>query len=194
MKDAFKSRLEAFFEEFPFLKRYVKIDWRFWPEALKVERIDLDLLDRLGTTERYRKSQYSREDGERKFFLLDKKGEELAKVQPLDIIDVYDEKPTQFWNPSTWIGFVKSEQVGETVLEAIQKLKDQDSVYYILEVKDLTELMSRSVEFPDSEKHWIESLVVYKVPSGRAFSDWIANIRVIAKEELKAQLKVVDDV
>lgn len=181
MKDGLRARVKAFFEEFPFVSKYAP-----WTNAFdqkpKVKRVDLDLLDSKVYTDRYIRRFGPSRFGERiRLILIGDNGKELAAVKP------YDMPKLSFWHISTWL---PEDIVGETVYEAIKELPNANQVKYVLEVKDSWG-GSRSEKFnPD----YGLQVILHKIPSGRPFSEWIAQLSEIASKELEDEIDKVDRV
>ncbi len=172
MREGLYARIRAFLEEFPFLARYV--DARRLDKRPTVQRIDLDLLDRCG-------SDKEALSGTLRFLLIGVAGEELIETSPSRVSRV----KFNFWHPNTWFsGWVD----GETVYEAIQRLDNPDRVKYVLEIEDAWGRCRRQDFDPDYGLR----ITLYKVPSGRSFSEWLTQIREIARDELQGELAEVD--
>ena len=177
MRQALYARAEAFLEEFPFLRNHIQIS-RLVQRPI-VQRMDLDLMDKHGWTSvwAFNRQRYG---SSLKFILIGKDGRELSHAnQATD----YIESRTGWWKFLDLFVPKFMSTNGETVLEAIQKLPNQDDLGYVLELND--------------EHPWRENgltVTLYKIPSGRSLSDWLVQIRELAANELKDELTKVDRV
>ena len=190
MREALAARVAAFIQEFPFLKRYVKQLNRFSKRPV-VQRIDLDLMDRVGWTNEW--ANKNLQHGENKFVLLGRDGRELG--QALQTRVCRSEAATQ--NKIVRIIDLVGEAVfgagtvtlvGETVGEAIRKLEDPDQVAFVMEIWDWLGYPSESLDAPN----WGVEVTLYKVPSGRSLTDWLAHLQQVAEEELRGELATVN--
>jgi hypothetical protein len=182
-----KARIEAFFEEFPFLGRYIAVT--MVGKNPKVSRVNLELLDDQGHTlgwvnHRFGPEHWDLTLGTKSFFVLGSNGEQLASVKPADVISAPRDK---LWGIFTRDPIV-TETEPESVFEAIQKLPHPNQIRYIVEIKDERSEWERRLR-PDVPGF---SVVVYKVPAGKPFSDWISRLKEIARYELSLEIKEID--
>jgi hypothetical protein len=176
MKNAFVARAEAFFEEFPFLNRYAKVEEL--SSQPKVERVDLNLLDEIGRG-RFENNIY---DTDVRFILISADGGELKALRQTQTVDV----GFTFNLVALFNGRLVQ---GETVYEGIQQLNDANQVRFVLKIKKW--FRANCVDYRASNR--IE-ITVYKVPSGVSFSDWLSRIKETAAAELKKDLAEIDRV
>ncbi|PIR98165.1 MAG: hypothetical protein COT89_00420 [Candidatus Colwellbacteria bacterium CG10_big_fil_rev_8_21_14_0_10_42_22] len=174
MKEALLARAEAFIEEFPFLGRYIRV--KQLHKRPIVQRVDLDLLDRVGCTET-RKRKSGGGLGDLRFFLISADGSELMSLRQKDSI----RSTFKIWRPGTWISHSVD---GETVYEGIQRLDNPELVAYVLEISDLLPNSRGKVDEPD----FGVEVVLHKVPSGTAFSNWLKRLREVAADELSQEI------
>jgi len=175
----FNASLDAFFERFPFFKKY------FGDEAIHavpdIFQAGLGILDRWGYTHIFGIHQYGYLTAyelprEKRFYILDSDGNELAAVKPNDVIEEHETKSFLWWS------YTKKHMAivpGETVYEALKKLPDINQVGYIIEVDEL----------------WWErgnALTVYKVPAKMPFADWLSHLKEAASENLRMKISQVD--
>jgi hypothetical protein len=166
MKAVLNVRVDAFFEEFPFLEKYVRKERL--SDVPKVKRMDLFFLSCRP------KSSFNMISGVQ-ILLISKEGEKICEVKKEKI----RHEEGKFWDPSTWGG--KDVKVpGETVYEAIQKLPNPDTIRYALCIFYKRDLSCE--------------LVIYKIPSGQTFSEWLDKLGEIAQKELKEEIAKVDDI
>lgn len=172
MKDALYARIEAFLNEFTFLRRYVKKENVI--KRPKVQRIDLDLMDRRSCTNLSQRtaSRY----GSNRFLIIGVNGEELGETKPDDYLNNFS-----FWHISTWFSGLTC-ITGETIHQTIQKLNNPDQVKFILELDNAFNMCGYT------------TIVLHKVPAGRSFSDWLDQIQKIAQDELQKELAKVDNI
>lgn len=178
MREVLRARAIAFIQEFPFLKPYFGIERL--DARPTVQRMDLDLLDKTGRT-----SAFSVHLGigcvgswELKFVLFGKDGTMLKEAKQTDY----------HCAGKVWLGgLIRAKWVtvpGESVLEAIQILPNPDDLGFILERED---------KCPWDETAGLR-VVLYKIPSGKTLSVWLAKLRQVAREELQSELAKIDGV
>jgi len=175
MKNAFVARAEAFFEEFPFLNRYAKVEELF--SQPKVERVDLNLLDEIG-----RDRQEDLYDTDVRFILIGADGEGLKMLRQTQTVDVGFTFDFIAWYNGRLVQ-------GETVYEGIKQLNDANQVRFVLKIE--SQFHTNCVDYHVSNR--IE-ITVYKVPSGVSFSDWLSRIKEAATDELKKNLAKIDNI
>jgi len=187
MKEALYARVEAFLKEFPFVRRYARINW--FSERPVVKRIDLDLLDRHCWTAAYGQMWYVRARNTTRFILIAADGSELTEVKQNDFKRI----GVRWWNPLTW---PKTTVSGETVYEAIKRLTDPDQVTFVVEAEDQAywprPSILEEITGPDDGPDFGLKVVLHKIPSGKTFSDWLASIREVAAKELARELQTID--
>ena len=174
--EALRARVNAFFDEFPFLHRYV--DAATVEVKPIVQRIDLDLMGE--------HPHVSSKDGSsRRFILIGMSDEQLDEVRP-----EHRYRPPrwhfQLLKPDTW--FSKTAPA-ETVLTTISGLKHPDSLKYVLELKQL----DRYVRSAGKETLWKGcTVILHKVPSGRKLSEALPRLKEIAQAELRENIDAID--
>lgn len=181
-----KARVQAFYDEFPFLKRYVDI--AMVGENPRVSRVNLDLLDQSGRTLNWSKERHGNwfdAQGEKLFFLLGTNGKELAAVRPIDAIRT--PRKNKLWGIFPRAPMVTKVD-SESVFEAIQRLPDPDQIRYIIEIEDRRPGWRREM-YPGDPGY---SIIVYKVPAGEPFSNWLSRLNEIAKQELSIEIGEID--
>jgi len=110
-----------------------------------------------------------------RFVLIGADGEELYEVKQYDSI-----RPKfSLWRPGTWL---RQDVKDETVYEAIQKLDDSIRVGYVIEITGVLPLPHQANPYLGFE------VILHKVPSRRSFSDWLTQIREVAREELQSEV------
>ncbi len=182
-REALKARVLAFMKEFPFVERYVQPHWL--SSRPSVQRVDLDLLDEVGHTKVYAWGGGGIFENPKRYILLTTTGKELLVAKRRDVV----RRRFSLVRPSTWL---KKRIEGESVGEAIQRLRDIDAVGYVLKIEDPFARDEQSRDKTENHEHGGASMVLYKAPQGLAFSIWLMKIREIAAEELQADLSKVD--
>jgi hypothetical protein len=180
METALAARIEAFLQEFPFLKRYVK------PNDIThrplVQRIDLDLINRRSKP----RGLCSGDPPYVRFLIIGTDGCELTEVRP----DELKKREVKFslFHPDTWFD-VFDEIKGETVGEALRRLDDPYRVACVVEIRDIFFGPEIRSHYPD----WGGiRVILHKVPSGRLFADWLVHLQDVAQEELRGELTKID--
>ena len=177
MSVGYKAKLDAMMKEFPFIGRY--LGDKTLTELPKISRVDLDVIDNWGYTEEWR--WYKRigypSPISRNYFLINRGGEEIARVTPCHVGAEPREK--------LWGIFSRKPKVietrGETVYEAVKRLSDPDQVNFNVKVETL--VLPRRTR-----------ITIYKVPAGIPFSAWITRIKEIAENELTREISKIDTV
>lgn len=184
MQDGLKARINAFFTGFSFLG-WEKIDTDWLSEAPKIQRVDLDLMDKWGWTSLYYHEggdQFRCEGMNNSYFVLFRKdGAKIGRIQQYDLTE------------KKKVGLLKwkrDEIKGDTVYEGISRLSNPNDIFYILEVRDM---WNREDDYFKNVKYGMR-LTLHKIPTGRMFSEWITQINDIASEELKAKVAKIDNV
>ena len=179
MKRGLLAQIHAFMDEFPFVRALVRnINWI--EDNPTVKRVDLDLMDQSGHTWPFWRNRGSYNMENKRFYLIDRNGNQLAAVKPYDAV-----------KPPGWFRSTR-EVKGETIMEAIEKLSNPDDVGFILEIADRYGRDDDSTWFLDWEAG--VRITVYKPPKGRSFSQWLNEIPQVAKEQLQKELAKVDSI
>ncbi|MCI5108495.1 MAG: hypothetical protein MRY49_01460 [Candidatus Pacebacteria bacterium] len=178
----FVARVRVFFQEFPFLNRYVEI--RTLDEKPVVRRVNLDLLDERANEAGWFEwiDGFTHHCQVRKFFIIGSDGEELATVTPSKTMRVL----------KRYLRLIPYDQeekvIGETVYEALMRLPEIDKVHFIVEVGD------RWNRVDDEDYDHGVIVTVHKIPAGIPFSEWVGDLEKIARNELSAEMTKVNSV
>lgn len=178
MKEGLTAQIRAFFDEFPFIERYLE-NVKWISTKPDVKRIDLDLLDRFCWTASWSFSRSEFTYDSKRYFLIDSSGNELAKVRQYDA------------GKGRWFRSPEIIQ-GETIAQAIKRLDDPNKVEFILEITDIYGRENRESALKNSE--YGLTVTVHKIPTGRTFKQWIEEIPLVAKEQLQKELANIDNV
>lgn len=177
----FTARLNAIFNEFSFLKRYVEI--QTLDKVPVVSRINLDLLDMYPFDKSWLDWEVAMRTRctVRKFFIIDSTGEEMAVVKP------YRKKEELKLRCFIFSTRKKRTIPGETVYTAITNLSEINNVGFVVQVDDRW-----SRDYEGSDYNDGVSVIIYKTPASRSFLQWIDDLNQIAHIELKKQIEQID--
>lgn len=157
--NAMYAQTKAFFEEFPFLKKYININTL--NQKPRVERVDLKLLDSYGyTAEWYVKHCSDVDVVSVHFMFFTKEGSSLGEVKQNHLQKLWPWKTKNI--------------IGETVYEKIHKLQNPNQVAYIARIQKNFSVSTFFNVLKDSRDAY---LVLYKTPAGIQFSEWLAKIK-----------------
>ncbi|MFA6047770.1 MAG: hypothetical protein WCV59_02765 [Parcubacteria group bacterium] len=167
-----EKRRDAFFEEFPWLSKYVKLKHRKYIRSIKVSRADKDLLGRTALSEFIDKGEDSYYIFEQ-LVLLDENGDILKRELPSEDFSI--------WRPCTWrrhrfiVGRVTEPH---TVAECIVSLgSESERIAFIFSV-------------------FCNNLVIYKPPKKFNIQTLLEEVeedkRREAEEEKKKEAEIFD--